>query len=187
MQTNTFLFFNQLGTGVLSDLWDSDERGVSLAVYTIMPLLGPTAGPLIAGYIVQYYDWPYVFYTISVLAAAFLLPGLLLLPETFGPVILRRRRSEKLKQAGVSAIRKETDGAIWARVRQSLARPFVLFGTQPIIQVLAVYFGFYFGLYQLAIAMYRTHASSTIFVYIVGYALCKSCFTARFVSLFLLS
>ncbi|KAK9421811.1 putative Major facilitator superfamily (MFS) profile domain-containing protein [Seiridium unicorne] len=148
-----------LGTGILSDLWTSDERGTSLAIYTIMPLVGPTAGPLLAGYVVQYYNWPYIFFLCSLLAAIVLVPGVVILPETFGPVILLRRRAERLRQKGISlpipAAKHGKHDTTKKRIRKGLARPFILLGTQPIIQVLALYFGFYFGLYQLFIAMYH--------------------------------
>ncbi|KAK3332931.1 putative bicyclomycin resistance protein [Cercophora scortea] len=149
-----------LGTGVLSDLWTSEERGISLAIYTVLPLIGPAAGPMVAGYIVQYYEWPYIFYLCSLVSFVVLVPGLIFMPETFGPVILRRRQAEKLRHAGASAssIHAAQDAQLNTtkqRIRKGLARPFILLGTQPIIQVLAVYFGFYFGLYQLSIASYQ--------------------------------
>ncbi|KAK6075572.1 MFS multidrug transporter [Seiridium cupressi] len=153
------LILGPLGTGILSDLWTSDERGTSLAIYTIMPLVGPTAGPLLAGYVVQYYNWPYIFFLCSLLAAIVLVPGAVILPETFGPVILLRRRAERLRQKGISssipAANHGKHDTTKTRIRKGLARPFILLGTQPIIQVLALYFGFYFGLYQLFIAMYH--------------------------------
>ena len=90
-----------------------------------------------------------------------IVPGILVLPETFGPVILRRRRIEKLKQMGLSPAGPATSAQdkTAKRITKGLARPFILLGTQPIIQVLAVYFGFYFGLYQLSIATYRASFS----------------------------
>ncbi|ETS77638.1 hypothetical protein PFICI_09700 [Pestalotiopsis fici W106-1] len=149
-----------LGTGVLSDLWKSEERGFALAIYTIMPLLGPTAGPLLAGYIVQHHEWPYIFYTLSLVSAVVLVPGVLLLPETFGPVILRRRRAEKLRKLGLSTTVLRVGNVKLHSTREliqkGLARPFILLGTQPIVQVLALQFGFFFGLYQLSIATYHS-------------------------------
>ncbi|KAK8033905.1 MFS multidrug transporter [Apiospora marii] len=149
-----------LGTGVLSDLWESDKRGFALAIYTIMPLLGPTVGPLLAGYIVQHYDWPYIFCMLSLISAVLLVPGVMLLPETFGPVILRRRRAAKLQNMGqdyANTSSKTTKHHTTRELlRKGLARPFILLGTQPIVQVLALQFGFYFGLYQLSIATYHS-------------------------------
>ncbi|KAE8153838.1 putative florfenicol exporter [Aspergillus avenaceus] len=145
-----------LGAGVLSDLWVSDERGVSLAIYTIMPLLGPTAGPLLGGYIIQYYDWKYIFYLCSSLTGFFLVFGIFLLPETFGPMILHRKRLAKLKKMNALPRDSAWGQRLKSLIGKSLSRPFVLLGTQPIIQVLAVYFGFLFGLYQLTISTFHS-------------------------------
>ncbi|KAF4177951.1 hypothetical protein CNMCM8927_000591 [Aspergillus lentulus] len=144
-----------LGTGVLSDLWVSDERGMSLAVYTIMPLLGPTAGPLLGGYIIQYHHWRYIFLLCSALTGIFLAFGIFMLPETFGPRILHRKRVAKLKKMNVLVPQTMRGEGLKNLIKKSLVRPFVLLGTQPIIQVLAVYFGYLFGLYQLTISTFH--------------------------------
>ena len=37
----------------MSDLWKSEERGRSLAVYAAVPLLGPAVGAIVGGFVVQ--------------------------------------------------------------------------------------------------------------------------------------
>ncbi|KAA8649547.1 uncharacterized protein ATNIH1004_002218 [Aspergillus tanneri] len=153
-----------LGAGVLSDLWVSDERGISLAVYTVMPLLGPTAGPLLGGIIMQYRTWQEIFFLCSVLTFVLLILGLVILPETFGPVILYRKRIQRWNQRGYDAPKHLQDGQLdrlRKLIRVDLARPFILLGTQPIIQTLAIYMGLLFGLNHLTIstfhALWRNH------------------------------
>jgi hypothetical protein len=36
----------QLGGGVLSDVWRAEERGKSISIYSLAPLLGPAVGPI---------------------------------------------------------------------------------------------------------------------------------------------
>jgi MFS family permease len=43
---NHFLTDRQLGGGVLSDVWRAEERGKSISIYSLAPLLGPAVGPI---------------------------------------------------------------------------------------------------------------------------------------------
>lgn len=36
----------QIGGGVLGDVWDAEERGKAIAIYSLAPLLGPVIGPV---------------------------------------------------------------------------------------------------------------------------------------------
>lgn len=40
-----------LGGGVLSDCWRAEERGKSISIYSLAPLLGPAVGPIAGGFI----------------------------------------------------------------------------------------------------------------------------------------
>lgn len=147
----------KLGTGVLADLWVNDERGVSLAVYTLMALLGPSAGPLLGGIFIEYRSWPDIFYFCSLVTVIFLIIGVLFLPETFGPVLLHRKRIGLLVKEGydISRLSESRIDRLLKLVKVDLARPFVLLGTQPIIQTLAIYMGLLFGLNHLTISTFH--------------------------------
>ncbi|PWY86559.1 MFS general substrate transporter [Aspergillus sclerotioniger CBS 115572] len=140
-----------LGAGVLSDLWISDERGTSLAIYTVMPLLGTTAGPLLGGLLIESHSWQSIFFICSIFTLISLLLGLFFLPETFGPILLYRRG---LLIHGTSP--KPLQRNQLSRIRSDLARPFIMLGTQPIIQLLALYMGFLFGLNHLTISTFHS-------------------------------
>lgn len=149
----------------------SDERGKSLAIYTVLGLLGPTAGPVLGGIIVQYRTWHDIFFVCSIITGVLLLVGVILLPETFGPVILHRKRVALLKKKGLQSMRNSTESGkekLVRLIRVDLARPFVLLGTQPIIQLLAIYMGLLFGLNHLTISTFHAlwrevyHESDTV-------------------------
>ncbi|PYI00535.1 putative florfenicol exporter, partial [Aspergillus sclerotiicarbonarius CBS 121057] len=148
-----------LGAGVLGDLWVSDERGVSLAVYTVMPLLGTTAGPLLGGILIQSRPWQDIFFICSIFTLLSLILGLLFLPETFPPILLYRRRLAKWKSRGLAppkTLHLNQLSRLVKLVRVDLARPFIMLGTQPIIQVLALYMGLLFGLNHLTISTFHS-------------------------------
>lgn len=150
----------QLGAGVLSDLWGSEERGRSLAIYTLVPLLGPTIGPTAGGYVVQNYSWRWIFIGSSVFTALFLILGLLLLRETFAPLLLKRRRAlsmaHRSERNNISMLFPNRPAAFVKLVRFDLARPFIMLTTQPIIQTVSLFMAYLFGLNFLTISTFQT-------------------------------
>ncbi|KAJ5885103.1 MFS general substrate transporter [Penicillium taxi] len=40
-----------IASGILGDLWRKEERGLSVSIYTMVTLMGPTLGPLLGGFI----------------------------------------------------------------------------------------------------------------------------------------
>ncbi|RAL03090.1 putative bicyclomycin resistance protein, partial [Aspergillus ibericus CBS 121593] len=145
-----------LGAGVLGDLWISDERGVSLAIYTVMPLLGTTLGPLLGGLLIQSRPWPDIFFLCSIFTLLSLLLGLFFLPETFPPLLLHRRRLDNWQARGLYPPKPlSRRQQLTKLIRVDLARPFIMLGTQPIIQLLALYMGFLFGLNHLTISTFH--------------------------------
>lgn len=51
-----------LAGGVLGDVWRPEERGRSLGLYLLVPLLGAAVGPIIGGYITEDTDWRWIFW-----------------------------------------------------------------------------------------------------------------------------
>lgn len=45
---------------MVSDLFDSNERGVATAVFALGPLLGPVIGPIVGGFLSQEAGWRWV-------------------------------------------------------------------------------------------------------------------------------
>ena len=143
----------------MSDMWKSEQRGRSLAIYTILPLLGPVIGAIVGGFVVQSVSWRWIFWGCSAFAACSLSVGFVFLRETFGPVILRRERTAALEDESEPEAENTRDSLILALeelVKVDLPRPFILLSTQPIIQVLALYMAYLYGLNFLTQSTYQT-------------------------------
>lgn len=138
----------------MTDLWKSEERGQSLAVYTAVPLLGPAVGAIVGGFVVQNVSWRWMFWGCSALTACSLAVGLVSLTETFAPVILRRERAALLGSE-LDDPGEPLSKALKKLITIDLPRPFNLLGTQPIIQVLALYMAYLYGLNYLTISTYQ--------------------------------
>ncbi|KAI9780537.1 MAG: hypothetical protein M1839_006655 [Geoglossum umbratile] len=146
-----------LGGGVLSDCWPAEERGKSMSIYSLAPLLGPAIGPIAGGFITMNTTWRWVFYATSIACAVIQFVGLIYLRETYPPKILLLKAQRLRKETGNMDLRTEyeqPDKTLAKTIRTSLVRPFKLLGTQPIIQVLAVYMAYLYGLLYLVLSTF---------------------------------
>src|ERR1700754_2230896 len=47
---------------ILMETWPREELGMATALFGLGAVVGPTVGPTIGGYIVNHFQWPYIFY-----------------------------------------------------------------------------------------------------------------------------
>ncbi|KAK9323506.1 major facilitator superfamily domain-containing protein [Lipomyces orientalis] len=148
-----------IGGGVLGDTWRAHERGKSLAVYSLVPLLGPALGPIAGGFVVENSTWRWVFYATSIADAAIQVSGVFFLRETYAPKILSQKCKKLKKQTGNVNLRTEYDDGLHSlssKLINSAVRPFRLLGTQPIVQVLAIYMAYIYGMMFLVLSTFPT-------------------------------
>ncbi|KAJ6622636.1 MFS polyamine transporter [Mycena sp. CBHHK59/15] len=146
-----------IGGGVLGDVWDAEERGQAIAIYSLAPLLGPVLGPISGAWIANKSTWRWVFWSTSILDVAIQILGLLYLRESYAPYILeqkakRMQRSMDTEKGPARCVRSkfESDDRTWQRIiRTALTRPFLLFVHEPIVQLLGVYMAFVYGVFYL--------------------------------------
>ena len=139
----------------MSDLWKSEERGRSLAVYAAVPLLGPAVGAIVGGFVVQSVSWRWIFWGCSAFSACSLAVSLVFLTETFAPVILRQGNMTVLGNELNDPV-KRLPVVLKKLITVDLPRPAILLGTQPIIQALALFMAYLYGLNYLTISTYQT-------------------------------
>lgn len=71
-----------LSSGVVADVASVAQRGSYMGFVTAGSLLGPSVGPVIGGLLSQYLGWRAIFWFLTIFAGAFLIPFLILFPET---------------------------------------------------------------------------------------------------------
>lgn len=148
-----------IGGGILSDCWTAEQRGQAVGLYSLMPLLGPAVGPVAGGWIAEKTTWRWCFWSTSILTVIIQLFGVIYLRETFAPVILARKAQRIRKETGDDRYHTEwetPERTLTKVLKTSLGRPFRLLATQPIIQVLALYMAFIYGLMYLVLTTYPT-------------------------------
>lgn len=148
-----------IGGGLLSDLFTAEQRGKAISIYSLAPLLGPAVGPIAGGFVTENTTWRWVFYATCIADGLIQVIGLFYLQETYSPVLLDRKKKHLIKETGNNSLHTEWDDPN-RTVRQALkiafTRPFKLLGTQIIVQVLALYMAYLYGLMYLVLSTFPT-------------------------------
>jgi len=140
-------------------LFNADQRGKAISIYSLAPLLGPAVGPIAGGFITENTTWRWVFYATTIVDGVIQAFGFFFLQETYPPVLLTRKKNKLIKETGNEALHTEfdvPDRTVATALRISLTRPFKLLGTQIIVQALAVYMAYLYGLMYLLLATFPT-------------------------------
>ncbi|KAI1760316.1 MFS general substrate transporter [Hypoxylon sp. FL1150] len=149
-----------IGGGVLSDLFIPEQRGKAMSMYSLAPLLGPAIGPIAGAFITENTTWRWAFYATCIADAAIQVAGLFFLQETYAVVLLSRKRAALVKETGNTSLRTPFDGAgpegLWAKLGVALTRPFRLLATQVIVQCIALYMMYVYGLLYLVLSSFPT-------------------------------
>ncbi|KAH7390795.1 MFS multidrug transporter-like protein [Phaeosphaeria sp. MPI-PUGE-AT-0046c] len=146
-----------IGGGVLSDTFFPEERGRAISIYSLAPLLGPSIGPIAGGFISQHTTWRWCFYSTTIFTAVVQCFGFFLLQETYAPKLLQWKRDKLRKDTGNIELHTEFDSpdrTLATTLKVAMKRPFKLLGTQPIVQVLACYMAYLYGLMYLMLSTF---------------------------------
>ncbi|KAF2769356.1 MFS general substrate transporter [Teratosphaeria nubilosa] len=85
--------------GVYADIYNTRKaRGLVITLFMVATTWGPLIGPVAFGFAAPA-DWRWA-YWIALIIAGFTWPFLLLMPETFGPIILKRKAQRLRKETG---------------------------------------------------------------------------------------
>ena len=71
-----------LANGVIADVASSSERGMYMGFALSGPMFGPGLGAVLGGLLAQYLGWRAIFWFLTIMAVAFLVPFSITFPET---------------------------------------------------------------------------------------------------------
>ncbi|GLB33199.1 putative MFS polyamine transporter [Lyophyllum shimeji] len=146
-----------LGGGVVGDLWSPEERGMAMSVYSLAPLVGPSTGPLVGGWIAERTRWPWVFWSVSIADALLQIAGFIFLRETYAPELLKRKARKMRKATGNQKLRStfERPDRHWTAIMaRGMIKPIVFLATEPIVQVFALYMAVLYGVLYLSLTTF---------------------------------
>jgi multidrug resistance protein len=144
--------------GVIADIFESADRGVAMAVFAIAPFMGPTLGPLVGGFLGESAGWRWIEGFLAAFSGVMLLVGSIIVPETYAPVLLRRR-AENLSKITGKVYRSRTDidtGKVTPgrALKKALSRPWILLLREPIVLMLSTYQAIIYGILFLMFAAF---------------------------------
>ena len=139
--------------GQIADMFDPSERGLALGLFALSPFLGPTIGPIVGGFLGRSKGWVWVEAMMGIVSGAMWLLGLAFVPETYAPVLLRKRAQTLSSMSGkVYRTKGDIEGQEvgWQALNTALVRPCILLFKEPIVLVLSIYMAIIYGtLYML--------------------------------------
>ncbi|OJD38640.1 mfs multidrug transporter [Diplodia corticola] len=146
-----------LGGGVLSDCWRAEERGKAVAMYSLAPFIGPAVGPIVGGLVTEHTTWRWVFWSVSIADFIIQIMATAWLRETYAPAILAKKVDKLRKSTGDQSLRtkwQNPDHSLAKILRTNLVRPFIMLGTQPVIQIMALYRAYLYGVMYLVLSTF---------------------------------
>ncbi|KUJ11510.1 multidrug resistance protein [Mollisia scopiformis] len=139
-----------LGGPIIGDLFPQEKRGAAMAVFSSGQLIGPVVGPIFGGFLAQHKGWRWIFWLMAILAGSAFGPSLLLMRESYAPVVLERKVKALRISTGNKNLRSKFDmsdehESAWTGFIQSLVRPAKMFFLLPMVTSISLYFAMIYG------------------------------------------
>ena len=140
--------------GVIADMFPASQRGLGMSIFAAAPFLGPVIGPIVGGFTGESVGWRWVEGVMAIFTGVLWIAGALFVPETYSPVILRKRAKELSKRTGhvYISILEHQQGKTTVKdaFAKALARPWQLLFLEPIVLLISIYMAILYGtLYML--------------------------------------
>ncbi|KAL2797229.1 major facilitator superfamily domain-containing protein [Aspergillus keveii] len=148
-----------LANGVLGDVWRPEQRGRSLSIYLLIPLLGAAVGPIIGGFMAGRTTWRWMFWSTSIFQAVMIFVAFTAFQETYEPLILRSRADQIRRDTGDNRYytldeRQHTSAGPWRVLGRALLRPLRLLAFHPIIQITSIISGLGYGVLYIVLSTF---------------------------------
>ncbi|WFD41448.1 hypothetical protein MPSI1_000075 [Malassezia psittaci] len=147
-----------MGGGCISDLFEADQRGMAMAMYSVVPVFGPCIGPVVAGWIIQGWGadrWRWIFWTWTMVAGVAQVIGMLFTRETYAPLLLRHKAKKLRKENNderYHSIFEKVNENWQQKLERVLLRPVVFLTTELVVLLPAIYQSIMYGCFYLLIA-----------------------------------
>jgi len=134
---------------VFADMYNNKQRGVAIAIFSVCVFSGPLLAPFIGGFIdMSYLGWRWTEYLTAIMGFFGLFLLLVLMEETYPPVILVNKASElrrRTKNWGIHAKQEEIEIDLRELLEKNLSRPIKMLFTEPIVLAISIYMAFVYG------------------------------------------
>lgn len=131
-----------LAGGTIADIWNIEERGMAIAFFAAAPYCGPVVGPIVNGWINVGSHRLDLFFWVNMAFAGAMMILMGLVPETYAPVILKKRATKLRKETGnLNIVTEQEKYKLTFReiARTSLIRPITMIMTEPVLDLMCMY------------------------------------------------
>ncbi|VDC02268.1 unnamed protein product [Peniophora sp. CBMAI 1063] len=143
---------------LVGDIWDGATRAKGMTIFAIAPFAGPSLGPLVSGWLAYAgVSWRWTFWIAAIFALICLLLSVCTLPETYAPVILKKKAQLKLQETGdvrYCAKLEVQKAPLQQRIGRVLGTPFKILFQEPVLIAITAYMSFIFGNVYLVFSSY---------------------------------
>ncbi|KAJ4418853.1 hypothetical protein N0V82_005299 [Gnomoniopsis sp. IMI 355080] len=140
--------------GVIADMFSAAQRGLATSLFAAMPFLGPVLGPIVGGFVGETIGWRWIEGVMAIFTGVLWIVCTFLVPETYSPVLLRKRAAKLSKLTGKVYVSKQDAQqgkvSLGEAFKTALSRPWILLFQEPIVFLLSLYMAIVYGtLYML--------------------------------------
>ncbi|ODM23025.1 Polyamine transporter 2 [Aspergillus cristatus] len=131
-----------LAGGTIADIWNIEDRGMAIAYFAAAPYCGPVLGPIVTGWINVGSQRLDLFFWVNMAFSGAILILIGSIPETYTPVILKRRAAKLRKETGNPNIVTEQEKyrlTLREIAQTSLIRPITMIMTEPVLDLMCMY------------------------------------------------
>ncbi|RDL38947.1 uncharacterized protein BP5553_03287 [Venustampulla echinocandica] len=144
--------------GTVADVIPVEQRGMSMAMMAIGPILGPVVGPVAGGFVSQSLGWRWTYWIVAIAAVIWLVVAMIFMRETYARTLLERKAALLRKTTGNPAllVKGHEQLSPLVHLTNGLARPVKLLLFSPVVLLLSIYVALIFGLLFLCLSTYST-------------------------------
>jgi len=136
--------------GYMADFLRPVERGVAISIFVATTMIGPCVGSIVGSIVLQSsLGWRWTAWISLILGFVFGLIGWVALPETYVPVLLKKKAQRLRLQTGNWALHSKSEESpvgIKDFTTRYITRPFVMLSQEPILVLMTLYVSFSFGM-----------------------------------------
>ncbi|CAI4463788.1 BCN_G0022760.mRNA.1.CDS.1 [Saccharomyces cerevisiae] len=128
--------------GSIADMFPSETRGKAIAFFAFAPYVGPVVGPLVNGFISVSTGRMDLIFWVNMAFAGVMWILSSAIPETYAPVILKRKAARLRKETGNPKIMTEQEAqgvSMSEMMRACLLRPLYFAVTEPVLVATCFY------------------------------------------------
>lgn len=134
-----------------------------MALFALAPSFGPCASPWVAGFLSENEGWRWVMGLLAIFSGVLWILGTLFVPETYAPVILRKRVAVLKHKTGKEYIlqgdKEKGTPSLTSVLATAMVRPWILLFMEPIVLLLSIYIAIVYGKFHASSRMTYTDSN----------------------------